>query len=101
MDKDSLKLINRFLKEMGICKMYYTEKKMNSNPHKLEELGINVQLSHYFNVTLYWNETQYPLFWAALCDSLVNYSLRDLAYDMEGVVRKIKLNKELCQYKFW
>lgn len=101
MTDKQVKLFNRLLKEVGIFKMYCTEKRINTCKRKIKDLSMGYPPSYIPNYVLFWNQTQYPTFWMHLASSLVGISWNRLECNMDDCVKRVKKYKYLLDFHFW
>lgn len=101
MTDKQIKLFNRLLKEVGIFRMYYFEKRINTCKRKIKDLPPNYPPSYIPNYVLFWNQTQHPTFWMHLASSLAGISWKYMEENMDDCVKKVKNYKGLLDFHFW
>ena len=96
-----IRLFQRFLKELGLCKIYIQDNKKcerESLRKSIEYLNNNYKESDYdtpsevINQSLWWEDTGHAYLWSALYDyiELEANNWNDLNENLERIVNKIK-----------
>lgn len=99
--KEKTRLFQRFLKELGLCKIYIQDNKIceRDNLRKtIEYLDNNYYEDDYdtpsevINHSLIWADTAHELLWSTLYDyiELEVENWKDLNKNLEGIVKSIK-----------
>ena len=103
--KEKTRLFQRFLKELGLCKIYIQDNKICKREKlrdTIEYLDNNFYENDYdtpsevINHSLCWADTSHEYLWSALCGYLeleANY-WKDLNKNLEEIVKNIKKHLE-------
>ena len=103
--KEKTKLFQRFLKELGLCKIYIQDNKIcerNNLRKTIEYLNNNYYEDDYdtpsevINHSLIWADTAHELLWSTLYDyiELEACSWTNLYKNLEEIVKSIKKDLE-------
>lgn len=103
--KEKTRLFQRFLKELGLCKIYMQDNKICKRENlrdTIEYLDNNFYEDDYdtpsevINHSLCWADTSHEYLWSALYDyiELEVENWKDLNKNLEGIVKSIKKDLE-------
>ena len=81
--------------------MYCAEKRINKCKIAIKDLPNCYTPSLVPNYTLYWRETQYPMFWMHFAAALENISWTDMYHKMDYCIKTVKNYKPLLDFHFW